>query len=478
MKPSYEELEIQLCQTKRELAGTRKELLQTKRELAETKGLLVIALKKLADLEEKLNLNSKNSSKPPSADQKGDTSFKLPKIRSNREGFFRAMIPSERIDKRITCTQEICPHCGSHDIKLREQSPEILQQIELPEIRALAMEYALSKYSCNACGKNSTAKLPEGVPYSNFGPKFMAIMTTLTGLFHLAKREVIQIAKNLFDIDIGLGSISNIEERVSQALDPVCQRIHTYIIESTFSKHFDETTWRDSGKRHFVWIASCQHAAYYLIDRTRSAEAFRRLVGKELHDFSAVTDRYAVYNSIEQHQYCFAHLIRDFRKYFERDGPDREIGGALVKELSLACQLHKKYREGKIGLAERDRRLEQRKCIVETWFEDGMANGSDKLSRLCEKLLDNFDKLWVFMEVSGMEPTNNLAERDIRGLVIWRKKSYGTRSERGRRFVEVITGVSQTLKKNKKNVFTFLQEAVMNFYRNEDAPFICESLGF
>ena len=82
------------------------------------------------------------------------------------------------------------------------------------------------------------------------------------------------------------------------------------------------------------------------------------------------------------------------------------------------------------------------------------------------------------MDTPGMKPTNNLAERDLRKLVIWRKKSYGTRSERGKRFVERVTTVAQTLKKQGKQVLSFFQEAVFNFYRGGPAPFVSEAMGF
>ena len=63
-----------------------------------------------------------------------------------------------------------------------------------------------------------------------------------------------------------------------------------------------------------------------------------------------------------------------------------------------------------------------------------------------------------------MEPTNNMAERDLRKLVIWRKKSYGTRSARGQRFVERITTVAQTARKRGKDVLGLIQEALTKFY--------------
>jgi transposase len=107
-----------------------------------------------------------------------------------------------------------------------------------------------------------------------------------------------------------------------------------------------------------------------------------------------------------------------------------------------------------------------------------MANGSDQLYKLCESLLDDFEKLWTFTKVSGMEPTNNMAERDLRKLVIWRKKSYGTRSERGKRFVERVTTIAQTVRKQKGNALNFIQSAIESFYFKANPPFIFELMGF
>lgn len=480
MKPTYEQLESTLHHTKVELEQTKAELERTKAELAKAMELLKIAFEEIAKLKEQLNLNSKNSSKPPSTDRKGNTPPDgQKKGRKGRKGKARPSYPAERVNKHIPCIRENCPHCGSNAIELSAQAPEILQQAELPEVQAIVSEYQLLKYDCKACGKDSSGTLPEGIPDSAFGPKLMGLLAALTGVFHLAKREAIELIKDLYDVDMAVGSVSNIEERVAKALDPVYGRIHVFVIESKTCKHFDETGWRNSGKRHFVWVASCQHAAVYSVDQARSAEAFRRVLRGSPIGFAAVTDRYAVYNSLgENHQYCLAHLIRDFRRYAERDEPDKEIGQALEKELKTVCRIHRRYREAKISLADRNRRLGACKRKVEFWFEDGLANGSEELHKLCDTLLREFDRLWSFMKVPGMEPTNNLAERDLRKLVIWRKKSYGTKSDRGKKFVERITTVTQTLRRQAKNVLHYIQAVVDSFYRGSALPFISEAMGF
>lgn len=471
MKPTYEQLEQELVETKAELS-------ETNDELKRTRDLLKQALERIVKLEEQLKLNSNNSSKPPSTDQKGNTPQKPPKKRKSRKGKFRPLYPAEQVDHQIQCDRENCSHCGSKAVELLDIFPEIFQQVELPKVRAIITEYLLQKYRCHSCGKQSVANLPKGIPDSAFGPKLMGLFAYLTGTLHLAKREAIQLIKDLYNIDIGLGSAPNIEARVANALDPVYQKIHDVVIEGKLCKHFDETSWRNSGKRHYVWLASSKIATFFAIHPRRNKEAFEMLIkSKDPSDFAAVTDRNAVYNAIGKHQFCFPHLIRDFRLYSQRDGPDQQAGKKLEDKLSKVCQIHGKYREGEITLKQRNLRIGHCKRQVEDWLCFGVANGSEELCGLCERLLNDFDKLWTFTKVEDMEPTNNLAERDLRKLVIWRKKSLGTRSDRGQRFVERITSVAETSKRHGQNVLKFIQDVVTSFFAGKPMPHICENLG-
>lgn len=154
------------------------------------------------------------------------------------------------------------------------------------------------------------------------------------------------------------------------------------------------------------------------------------------------------------------------------------MGLALEHELRWSCKIYREYREGKIPLAQRNRGLGVRKRRVEYWLEDGLANGSDALAKICGVLLEDYEKLWMFTRISGMEPTNNMAERDLRKLVIWRKKSYGTRSDRGKKFVERVTTVAQAVRKHSGNALRFIQRAVECFYSRILPPLISEAMGF
>jgi transposase len=458
MKPTYEQLE--------------QKLQAAENEIAQLKRLLKAALERIAELEAQINRNSKNSSKPPSTDQKGNTSANNRKKREPHSGKSRPLFPPERIDRQVDCTQDICPDCQSPQLHQLKESPFIWQQVELPQVEAIVTQFNCQKYFCNTCGHRSVARLPEGISLSAFGPKLMALVATLTGRFHLAKREALLLIQDLYGIELSEGSIINIEESVTEALKDIYERIHNYAIKGITPRHFDETPWRDSGKHRYIWLATTALAAFYRIDPHRSQEAFFKVIGDHTKQPS-VTDRYGAYNALDgPHQYCLAHLIRDFHAFAEQSGENGKIGGGIENELRIACRIQGRWREGEITQQQRGVSLFHSKRRLRELLIDGLAFGNGKLANLCDKLIDEFEHLWQFASIKGMEPTNNMAERDLRKLVLWRKKSYGTRSEKGQRFVERISSVVETIKKNGKNVLSYLEEALNAFYRGEPSPFI------
>ena len=451
----------------------------------QTNELLKLALKtiveleaKVKKLEEQINKNSSNSSKPPSTDTKGNTEKHERKERKPRAGKARPPFPPERIDHRVECSRENCPHCNSNNLQQLNQAPFIWQQAELPNARAIVTEFQCLRYACKECGIRSTGDLPEGVPFSSFGPKLMAFTACLTGRFHMAKRDAIQLIQDLYGIDISEGSVINVEENISHALEEPYERIRKFVVERSLIRHFDETSWRDSGNRKCVWICTTSVAACYRIDPQRSQDAFKRLVGTHMKTPS-VTDRYSAYNALDgPRQYCLAHLIRNFHFFAERKEYDGEVGAKIENELRKACGIHAQMKAGIINKQQYAMRVRHSQKRLEDFLTDGHANCSDDLASLCNRLLDEFEHLWTFSRIEGMEPTNNMAERDLRKVVLWRKKSYGTRSQRGQQFVQTITSVVETLKKNGRNVLEFLTEAVLAFYHRQAAPYIAPNLGF
>ena len=93
-----------------------------------------------------------------------------------------------------------------------------------------------------------------------------------------------------------------------------------------------------------------------------------------------------------------------------------------------------------------------------------------KTAGTCRDILKRREALWTFVQVDGVEPTNNTAERAIRPGVLWRKGSGGTQSAAGSRFVESMLTVVSTLKQQQRNVLAYLTAVCEAALRGDVAP--------
>lgn len=436
MKPTYDEL-IEL------VAVLREENKQLK--------------KRIIELEERLNLNSNNSSKPPSTDQKKNKKAPKGGAVSGHKGHHRNL--SENIDKRIVSSLEKCEHCGSNNLK--KKPSRIFQQVELPEIKPFITQIECEKAKCCSCGRNLVAPLPNEYDNSSFGPKLISVIGLCSSAYRMSKRTIQTFLKTLLGVDISLGSIPAMEKKVSRGLEPCFEALAKKIDESTVA-YVDETGFRQEARTHYVWTATTQDDVLLRILPSRGLDSLAKIRPRN-HKGITVTDRYQVY-AYAKHQYCLAHIRRDFKKFSERDGPDGEIGKKALFELTeiflanrLTCRRTMQQRVG------------YRKKRLKDILYDAMLDGSDKFSRFADRLLNKYENLFLFTRYHGVENTNNAAERTLRHIVLWRKTSYGTQSDEGSRFLERAISVWMTLKKQKREPLPFFHKAYLASFNPEHA---------
>ena len=118
------------------------------------------------------------------------------------------------------------------------------------------------------------------------------------------------------------------------------------------------------------------------------------------------------------------------------------------------------------------RRLTSTRQALERALRRGRANPDPKAAALCKDLRGQFVSLWTFTRRPGVEPTNNHAEREIRPAVLWRKSSFGCQSAKGARFVERMLTVVRTLRRQKRSVLDFLEEAIRAANARTPAPLL------
>lgn len=433
--------------------------------------------RRVAELEEQLKLNSKNSSKPPSTDKKiSSVLHKKNGARRGHAGYFRALFSAEQINKKVNLQVNNCPRCGGA-VKQVNKPPSIHQQVEIPEVCFHVTQYERHEFYCPCCRTYGVAPLPAEVGASAFGTRLTAFTSFLSGACRLGKRMALRVLEEGFGIKAAVGSVSNIEKRVTEALKAPYEEVEQEVRTSKDTKHIDETGWRRWGKAEYLWIMSTCKATLYKIQDKRNAENRDALLGEAKWTKAAfVTDRLALYRFERVHQYCLAHLKRNFKRFAERSGPDGDWGSAMVSYLDKLFSMWKDHRE-----KQRSRRSLKHSS---KWYRDAFIYGlfvaetkschSPSLKRLARSLLRQSKKLFAFIEHEGIEPTNNQAERDLRHAVIWRKICHGTKSDRGDRFVERIQSTLGTLARQKLSSLQFLVKAVDAMKKGLPAPLLLQ----
>ncbi|MBD3160918.1 MAG: IS66 family transposase, partial [Candidatus Eisenbacteria bacterium] len=294
-------------------------------------------------LKAQVRQNSENSHRPPSTDPpdakdkpKAKPKGRMPGGQPGHKGTTRKLVPSEDVDKSFDIHPDHCGKCGGSGLLPTDSKPWRHQTWEIPETHPTVTEHRLHADLCPHCGTVTRAGLPEGVPSGSFGPRLMALVCLLHGRYRVSLRNIEEFLSDAFGVEVSLGSLKNMEDKVSEALAPPVEELHEAVKASDVPANADETSWREKGKRLYLWAVVVPFAAVYLVRRSRAAKVAKELLGT-VHRV-VVTDRYKGYDWIPLwfRQPCLAHLRRDARKMEGRGGDATRIGagfGAAIDEI-------------------------------------------------------------------------------------------------------------------------------------------------
>jgi Transposase IS66 family len=90
--------------------------------------------------------------------------------------------------------------------------------------------------------------------------------------------------------------------------------------------------------------------------------------------------------------------------------------------------------------------------------------------QFARNLLNRWPALWTFTHTPGVEPTNNHAERGLRGAVIYRKLSLGSQSDQGERTIERLLSASLTCRLQRRSLFAYLTDVLTARIRGDPSP--------
>lgn len=451
------------------------------RERDERIAALETRVKELeAKLRQLLGRHAGNSSMPPSTNPPGapkpvkkEPTGRKPGGQPGHSAQTRVRLPPELVTKTKHIIPKNCEECQQRlPAEADSDDPEPLwhQVVELPKVLVDVTQYLAHARTCPACGHQTQATIPAQIRAHGYGPRFTATVSALTGTYHVSKRDAEAIVETIFGVPIAVGTIVAAEQETSAALASAHVEA-AQACQDAAVNNIDETSWKLGKKLYWLWTAVSTACTFFLIHSKRGAEALNAIFQKAFEGV-VITDRWVVYNRFAacQRQLCWAHLIRDFQAVFETNGPGQKIGEELLCLADDVFNFWYRVRDGTLKRSSMRQYVDQQR----PWLRDLLAQGANcgcaKTAALCGNLLKWEPSLWTFVRVAGVEPTNNVAERALRKAVMWRKRSFGCKSEAGCRFVERILTVVKTLQQHQRPVLEYLAESIAAHRKGCSAP--------
>ena len=483
----------------RENEELRRKVAEREQQIAEREKQIADAEKQIADLERQLagrKKNSTNSSKPPSSD--GLAGEQRPRGRKSKSkskrkpggqpghlGHHRRLVPSAEVSATEVLLPKQCEHCGENLPQEPSQvttqgEPRRHQVTEVPPVKAHVTEYQFPNVVCGDCGKASRAPLPEEIR-GDFGPQLTALIAYWTVVCRLPRRLVEAMLADVLGIQISLGSTQKAWEEVSQAVEQPVQQLQEQLPREAVL-NVDETGWRTNGDKRWMWALVAQQFVFYVVASTRSAEVLISLLGAVFRGILC-SDRWVVYLTYHsgRMQLCWAHLKRNILGIadYARSPSSRQFCRDALAIVARLFRLWYRFRgdlrdrRGNPQPIDRRQLIEKSIPLQKKLFALAEAHLDDadrEVRNMATALFIHFERLFTFLEVEGVDPTNNVAERTLRTAVQWRKISFGNRSRTGEIATARLLTVAQTCKRQQRHVLGYLTDAVRCHRRQAAAP--------
>ena len=428
---------------------------------------LIVALQKEIDaLRMKLEkgqkppTNSKNSSQPPSRDQKSGKLVNRPKRKhgpsKGHEKYERKFVAKP--DHTVELKAERCSACHAD---LHEQAGKLVdvnQVVELPPAKAEVIEVRQYEVACQACGHLETMPAPEGLEMKRtFGTRLEATVTYYRQEQHMSYQRTEQALLALHGVEISQGGIDQIMQRSGKKAKAEMPGIQS-VIQTSKVINSDETGTRIDGQKAWEWVFCTLEAVLHVIKPSRGADVIRSVMGQhqvEVWGSDCLTSQLKAPALLWQ--ICLAHQLRNLQAVVELY-PNALWAKAMQALFRYAIHVH--HQRDKLTLNQYQAEILRIGLLFKFLLARRVTQPeAQKLQRRYQK---HRDHLFVFLYRNDVAPTNNASERALRHSVVHNKVCRGFRSIWGAEAYAALASVIDTATLKGLNSFDAIQTLLGN----------------
>jgi len=373
--------------------------------------------------------------------------------------------PPDHIDQTLSVpAPEACPRCQCKDLLPHPEIYEHIQEDIVLTPRTRVTRFVHRQRWCSRC-RRPVYRVAEGeLPGCSIGPVTRAVATHLRYDLQIPYSKVRHILGDLFGMSLVPASAMTFDRKATARGWPLYEELGAKL-KSSQTAYADETCWREDGRGRYIWFGGNKDLAYYRITGNRSADSAVLLLGDDF-DGTLVTDAYAAYNAVHarHRQTCWSHIAarcKEILQQIELTSPSIAVprSVAFCNKLknfgSMLCDWGRKLRNKKLSRARARAMIPSLERQLKRFASQSLdyAPAETLRDRIMNK---DHDKLFTFLRVPGVEPTNNHAERSVRPMVIMRKICFGTRSEAGSQSHSVLPSLLETARRQGKDRIRFL----------------------
>ena len=400
--------------------------------------------------------NSRNSSQPPSRDQKPtqppDKTKKKQGPPFGHQKYSRPLV--DHPDQVIQAPVTECENCLADLSQVAPEDFERRQITELPQARPIVIETRQHLTTCPDCLMLNRAALPEGLEAERcFGPNLEATVIFYKQTQHLSYERVVETMRDLHGVNLSEGAIASILRRAGEKAAPIAAAIKEQVIAGEVIRS-DETSARVTARNWWQWVFISENGVYHTIVPTRSFAEITAVMG-ELAVKAWVSDCYGAQLKApaEVFQLCLTHQLRDLQRVLDAS-PEELWALATQKLFREAIHLRNRFVSGEMKLRGFLRRATQIENNLDRLLEEVLTN--EAAQKLQNRFSKHRDKLLTFLQYPGVPPTNNESEQALRGSVIHRKVTNGFRSEWGAKAYAALQTLIATAKQKGEQTFQTL----------------------